>query len=165
MSWLNTFDRVWKNKPWFHPKNLRYFKSNLECAKQRISKGWCYRDWYNLDGWFTTVFPELLEDFVKNHHGLPNYDYSKNPPEFINWEFGEEDSKNWANRDEKEDYYNKIYEKYLLEMANHFRNAGKDFFDEKESYDVQWEEFYKYRRAELEKGLDMLKPVFFELWD
>ena len=155
MSWLNVFDKTWHNLPWFHPKNLKYLKSNLECAKQRITKGWCYRDWFNLDRWFTSVFPDLLEDFVKHHHGLPNKDYSKNPPEPLLWPFN-------SYTKEEEDNYNKNYEVYLLEISQHLRNAGKDYCD---SSFNSYTEFEEYCQEELNKALDMLKPVFFELWD
>lgn len=158
MSWLNVFDKAWYNFSWFHPKNLRYLKSNLECAKQRITKGWCYRDWFNLDGWFVTVFPELLEDFAKNHHGLPNKDYSKNPPELIHWYKG-----NFTK--EEEDKYDAAYKNYLLELAQHLRNAGVEWEDNELKDKYSYLEYNDYCQKELEKGLDMLKQCFFELWD
>ena len=158
MSWLNVFDKTWHNLPWFHPKNLKYLKSNFECAKQRITKGWCYRDWFNLDNWFETVFPELLEEFVKNHHGLPNKDYSKNPPELIHWYKG-----NFT--EEEEEKYDATYRSYLLELAQHLRNAGVEWEDSELKDKYSYLEYNDYCQKELEKGLDMLKQCFFELWD
>lgn len=158
MSWLNVFDKTWRNLPWFHPKNLGYLKSNLECAKQRITKGWCYRDWFNLDYWFETVFPELLEDFAKNHQGLPCKDYSKNPPELIHWYKG-----NFT--EEEEEKYDAAYRSYLLELVQHLRNAGVEWEDSKLKDKYSYLEYNDYCQKELEKGLDMLKQCFFELWD
>ena len=158
MSWLNVFDKTCSNLPWFHPRNLKYLKSDFDCAKQRITRGWCYRDWYNLDNWIETVLPELLEDFVKNHHGLPNKDYSKIPPEPIQW------VENCYTKEEQ-DKFNKNYENYLLEIAQHLRNAGEEYFDSNLKDTLTYPEFEKYCQEELNKALDMLKPVFFELWD
>ena len=158
MSWLNVFDKPWRNLPWLHPRNLKYLKSNFECAKQRITKGWCYRDWFNLDSWFETVFPELLEEFVKNHHGLPNKDYSKNPPEFIHWSKGNFTA-------EEEEKYDAVYRDYLLELAQHLRNAGVEWEDSELKDKYSYLEYNDYCQKELEKGLDMLKQCFFELWD
>ena len=157
MSW-NVFEKTWSNLPWFHPKNLKYLKGNMECAKDRISKGWCYRDWFNLDMWFISVFPDLLEDFVKHHHGLPNMDYSKNPPEPILWPFN-------SYTKEEEENYNKIYEDYLLEIAQHLRNAGEEYDDSPLKDKLSYPEFEEHCQEEINKALDMLKPVFFELWD
>lgn len=158
MGWLNVFDKDWSSLPWFHPKNLKYFKSNLECAKQRITRGWCYRDWYNLDNWIETVFPEMLEDFVKNHHGLPNKDYSKTPPEPILW------AENQYTKEEQ-DKFNDIFEEYLLEIAQHLRNAREEYYDSELKDKLTFSEFEEYCQKEVNKALDMLKPVFFELWD
>lgn len=158
MSWLNVFEKTWSTLPWFHPRNLKYLKSDFDCAKQRITRGWCYRDWYNLDNWTTTVLPELLEDFVKNHHGLPNKDYSKIPPEPIHW-VGNCYTK------EEQDKFNKDYEKYLLEIAQHFRNAREEYYDSPLKDKLTYPEFEEYCQGEINKALDMLKPVFFELWD
>lgn len=167
MSWLNVFDKTYKSLSWFHPRNFKYLKSDLECAKMRATKGWCYRDWYNLDSWFSTVLPELLEDFVKHHHASPNYDYAKTPPELIPW------GQKWISP-EDEKRFNKNFENYLLEIAHHLRNSNKDYLDleeETETTDsneailVRYKKYNEYCQKELNTALDMLKPVFFELWD
>ena len=40
---------------------------------QRITKGYSYRDLWNIDMWFLNTFPKMLEDFKKVTPGYPGY--------------------------------------------------------------------------------------------
>lgn len=45
---------------------------DLQCAWERATKGYCYRDVRTIDLWFLDVVPKMLDDLNKNRHGYPS---------------------------------------------------------------------------------------------
>lgn len=46
---------------------------DLKCCVQRIRKGYCTKDLWNMDDWFTDVIPDMLEEFDCTRTGFPAY--------------------------------------------------------------------------------------------
>lgn len=46
-------------------------------SMQRIRRGWCDSDTFDMDMWFLNVFPEMLKYFRNNLHGYPAYIHGK----------------------------------------------------------------------------------------
>ena len=56
---------------------MRFFNW-LKHAKQRIKKGYSYRDVYSIDYWFLDVIPQMLEELASvDRLGIPMYEYNK----------------------------------------------------------------------------------------
>ena len=51
---------------------VRLFCQDIKFCLQRICKGYCDRDLWNIDYWFLQQFPSMLEEFKKNTHGYPS---------------------------------------------------------------------------------------------
>lgn len=44
---------------------------NIKYSWQRITKGYCDKDLWNIDGWFMDIMPNMLQQFKENRHGSP----------------------------------------------------------------------------------------------
>ena len=190
-SWLNLsyLNKSYKGLPFLHPKNLKDLYPIHKQRKNRAFKGWCNRDIWNFDGWFQQVIPDMLEELAKTHVGYPMIDFDKTRKtgkrEYLDWR---ELTREKFNSDEEykiaEEAQCKAWEDYLKEIATHIRNsveetcpkknsilekydgwANKIPEEEKEQYYQESIEIDKYMQSEIEKALDMMKPIFFDLWD
>ena len=60
------------------------FLKNRKAAKQRATKGYCYRDIYSISNWFLRIMPKMLEELkdIGDYRGFPSkfmgdyYDYN-----------------------------------------------------------------------------------------
>ena len=77
---------------------IKQLRRDLRCCWQRITKGYCERDVWGMDGWMLRMLPGMLADLQKNHNGYPGV--------FANTENGEQQ---WS--------------QLLGEMARLFREA------------------------------------------
>ena len=46
---------------------------DLKCCAQRIRKGYCVKDLWDMDSWFTDVIPDMLEELDRTRTGYPAY--------------------------------------------------------------------------------------------
>lgn len=53
-------------------KNIKHFFFDLKCCRDRILKGYCEKDMWDMDVWFLTVIPDLLDLFEKKTNGIPS---------------------------------------------------------------------------------------------
>lgn len=51
---------------------LLQFYRDLRSCRQRIMKGYCPEDLYEIDSWFLAVVPNMLEEFRYSHDGSPD---------------------------------------------------------------------------------------------
>ncbi len=151
----------------------------LKHAKQRIQKGYSYRDVWNIDYWFLTVVPQMLEEFANEKYlGIPGFLVLKAEEEYPEMTSDERDE--WA-----------INEWRLIcrQIAHHLKEA----FDTKEEINEYEEEYFKhwslenineedpnpeltekyrkrvleiaeYQQKELEKGMKMFTENLGNLW-
>lgn len=153
-------DNIWKinlccrfSFIWRHPSLWREpfiaLRKKIQWSWQRIKRGYCDYDLYNLDSTLIQTIPDMLDSFISRTHGYPDNSRLQ--------ELGIVSMETWQN--------------YVREMANKFREANAD--DENEfdyiSQTEQWAkreiELAEEHQKRLEEALDMMKPVFFALWD
>ena len=156
----NIFEKNYKGK--YAYKNLKYIPDDIKCVKNRLSKGWCHRDWFNMDSWFLSTIPDMLDEMAEKHQAYPIIEGVT--VDDLNYYDGNEAFKRWTS--------------YLKEMAQHFRNADEELCPEKNQYESdiwvrddidKWQkrslEIMDYRNKELETAFNMMSKVFFHLWD
>lgn len=51
--------------------SIRQFFSDLKCCLDRIRKGYCVKDLWEIDTWFLSVMPEMLEEFNRRKNSYP----------------------------------------------------------------------------------------------
>lgn len=128
---------------WWHIRNnTEYFFRSLKWAWQRVTRGYADTDLWNLDMYLTYLLPAMFRSLADNGCGFPtdmdSYDEWKN---------------------------------YLYKMAQHFENANDEYYSgppidtNKENWKKQWEEHKDYIISEREKGIEMLKKRWDNLWD
>ena len=121
------------------------FKDIL-CAWQRATKGYCYRDVWNIDKWFLKTVPQMLDDLIKIHSGHPSGMTDEETTEFVNpyaepyistLEISFDNGKLLCHADEKleENYYTletekeAFVQKSLAEGMNLFQKYFRDLWD------------------------------------
>lgn len=114
---------------------------------QRGVRGYSEADIWEMDAWFCRVFPSMLRELSKQLNKVPQIPYPllKEIREIPNYEsYTEEEMKvafdNWMN--------------ILNEMINCFEKANR----RDESLD------FKEKEAQKDKGFELLKTYFYELW-
>lgn len=161
-------------KPWYNiPSHIRQIIKIIKYAIERMTKGYCSYDRYDIDIWFLQTVPAMLREFAKETHSYPhNFLETCNK---INMGIhktitNQEEQKGQEEKEEK-DYT--AWCNYLNEIAGYLENASTDYYD-KIDLDLtptdsnrlnEVKDFQKYRVEELHKGLSMLESVFFDLWD
>lgn len=50
---------------------LRHLKEDIVCAWQRASKGYCYRDLWEINNWFLDIMSRMITEFKETTHGYP----------------------------------------------------------------------------------------------
>ncbi|MBP3707498.1 MAG: hypothetical protein J6J36_02670 [Clostridia bacterium] len=157
---------------------MRFFNW-LKHAKQRIKKGYSYRDVYSIDYWFLDVIPQMLEELASvDRLGIPMYEYNKVQEE--NEDLSDEEieliaSTNWRStlrtmayylREGKEPTQEKNeYDDKMFWNWNTINEPPKK--EEKEIRD-KWMarelEIEQYRQEQLKKGLEMFCENIERLW-
>ena len=58
--------------------SIRQLFRDLKCCLERIRKGYCVKDLWEIDTWFLRIMPDMLEDFVRSNHSYPHgyFDHS-----------------------------------------------------------------------------------------
>lgn len=70
-------DNVWnktdfwyeRKRPW---KMLGLVLRNIKYSFQRVTKGYCDKDLWNIDYWFMNLMPDMLQQFKETKHGFPS---------------------------------------------------------------------------------------------
>ena len=52
--------------------SIRQFFRDLKCCLDRIRKGYCVKDLWEIDTWFLRIMPEMLEEFDRRKNSYPN---------------------------------------------------------------------------------------------
>lgn len=145
--------------------NIKLFFRRFKWAYQRITKGFCDMDTWDLDDYYTRLFVDSLTTFSKHMNGWPQ---SKEFPEFEDYKKyidrmiylfdqsieGHEDIKN----EYEEEYHHQILSKPINEELTPEEKALTNKYFKREN------ELYKYRKACRNEALDMMKHIFDSLW-
>ena len=141
MNKYNVFDKIFHYKSFLYWKNLKRLPRQLKWAKQRVTKGYCRSDWYDMDSWFAHVVADMFDEYAENTCSHP-------------WEINNPDD--WKD--------------ILKEMATHLRNAGiEEIAEERYSHmadsKAKIREQNKWRKEELHKFCELFEKYYFDLWD
>ena len=160
---LNVFDVV-KNHRGLWYKTKLFFRC-LKMAKQRVTRGYCDWDVYDLDCFYRELFIKTLTQLKNSCHGAPT-------------EFFDEGAENETER----------WEIFLGEMIHCFQMSDEDFEngfknryrDEVDAYLMEKEEIpkelynkfleeeeknNKLRQLYLKRGFELMADHFEQLWD
>lgn len=128
---------------------IKYFFRDIKYCYQRIRYGWCDRDTWDMDGWFLSIIPPMLQYFRDNKHGFPG-------------NMGEDE-----------------WDHILETMIKLFTEADEDKCSKKNEYELKSEiteeerrifldkalEISNYRNECKNKGFEFFKDYFWDLWD
>ena len=145
------------------PRNFRLFFRQFKWAYQRITRGYCDADTYDLDSYYLDLFHATINHLADTTHGYPGTEEFPTP---------------------------EAWDKYLRDMAICFYRANEsndyyphpaenEWWEEVSSFEEPWNhdspkskamcdeaiQLIDKRVKDVENGMDMLKHVFFHLWD
>lgn len=139
--------------PW---KIVVQFFRNWKMARQRARRGWCDRDWWNMDYWFLEVVPDMLRALAENCHGFPDGD---DFPTYDSWV-------HWLN--DIADRLSACTEDAIID-ANEYKdawlNADSLSSPELKKYFARSEEIYAERDKDMQECMAQLAKHMRSLWD
>ena len=102
-------------------KNIKHFLFDLKCCRDRIRKGYCGKDAWDMDLWFLEVVPGV-PDLLREH--MDSY------PSSLLDEYYQDHSDISHEDDASEDTNGLVHWKNILkEMSDLFRTAGEGYTD------------------------------------
>ena len=173
---LNVFQKS-PYKWWHFWDRIKFHKRDLKFAWQRVTRGYCDADAWDLDHFYLQLFVDSLTTFKENLHGAPSdlfnsetEDENKQIQPWVDYlermirYFSEAIEENHA-------FENPYKEEYMknLESVNFWEFNNKHLTEEykelrEKYYDVE-EENAKKRKLSLHKGFEMMLERFHDLWD
>jgi len=127
-----TMNNVWdktdfwyeRKRPWKLPELI--FR-NIKYSWQRITKGYCNKDLWNIDYWFMSLMPDMLQQFKNTRHGSPGIlgkDYTNDDGILCNDECHAE------------------WDKILEQMIFLFREMNEEACQKKNPYEAEHDRVY-----------------------
>ena len=157
--------------------NIKQFFRNLKYAYQRATKGYCDADIWNLDDHYLQYLDVTLQALAEIAHGYPSHMF----PTMQDWRnYIKEIAQHFYNAREESETENKktvdrLYDnilKYRQENnipTNQISLLGKYRTDEEKQLVDEWleadSEYFKFREHEMHTAFNMMRSVFFHLWD
>lgn len=161
---------VWKDEdvrwhikhPWKLPK---LFFNNIKYSYQRITKGYCDKDLWDIDCWFMDIIPRMLQQFKETRCGSPGVlgEYYTDTDGIL-----------------KNDICHKEWDKILDEMIFLFREMNEETCSRKNTYIEEYnrapneckvkyfeyeKELEEYRMECKDKAFALFSKWFYSLWD
>ena len=128
----------WKIKNIF-PSIRRFF--------QRGRNGYCHVDVWDIDAWFLTTIPHMLDDLIENGISYPGRDEADTPEK-------------WA---EILKYMKYCFEEACEDTCS--RQNPYDIFTQKKLYLEEDKKLSEYRDKMKKEGLELFVKWFDDLWD
>ena len=168
MNKLNVFNTdfcPWRCLPnW--PKNFRLFFRQFKWAYQRITKGFCDFDYWDLDTYLIRLMADAIKELADNTHGYPG---NEEFPTYEHWKaylykivgklkYTQEELPNPCEKEWMQQWENKG-----LDYINQPKTPEEELLSKKYLY---YENINAEKQDEaLNDALDMIKHVFKHLWD
>ncbi len=139
---------------------IKEIKNNIKWKRQRAKRGFSDYDVYEIDSWFLSIMPKMLDELIKHNKCYPssfeNEYYKDNnlSPITINDE----------QRKAMDEYCFSKWQKTLVEMKNAFLEADKSTCSYKNRYKAEEEKIDQYCKLNKEKALKMFAKYFDDLW-
>ena len=151
--------RYYLTHPW---KIVSQTFRNIKFAWQRITKGYCEYDYWDIDCYLLKLLPELFDDFRRNLHGYP---YSFTEEEWDNFLLKEVIEPLRNARDDQNVEINEFEEK----IHDYFKNkpltdmdCPQDLWD---NYMTRENEITNWRDKQMRKGFVAIITEFWSFWD
>ena len=168
MNDLNVFNQTYC--PWRYPSNwrgnIRLFFRQFKWAWQRVTKGYCDADTYDLDDHLVRYLAQTIQHLADNTHGYPGTDEF---PTYEHWKSYLYKIVGLLNYSLDELYNPYEYEweqswkdKDFLETINNPTPEEKEISDK--FHAVEWDNETKKREAR-DEALQMILHVIDSLWD
>lgn len=163
----------WKNpRNWF--KNIwHFFTCNIPWAWHRATKGYCWWDRTDLDLFYTELFVATIREFAQHLNGAPNRFFDVENDSCSPWSsYLNEMAEHFYNSLDSNKVQANEYESQMnwkLEEKRNEKGESILSFNNPKDLEGKWlkrqEEIIAWQKEELDKGLDMLKEVYQDLWD
>lgn len=101
-------------------KFLKGFKEifrDLKCCVERVKKGYCFRDIWNIDSWFLEIIPDMLDELKTSTDSYPA---------------------RFSSNDRNDDSGAEKWHAILTEMAFLFREANPETCQKKNPYEEEY---------------------------
>lgn len=131
--------------------NISNFFRNIKYAWQRATKGYCDRDVWDLDCYYSKIISATLNDLADNRHGYP---FRLNEDE-------------WSRllRQAAEDFEAQLddpTENIFTEMWLNGKERNKELH---QAYMTEVGRLHRVQKRKLKSGLDFLYNYYNDLWD
>ncbi len=137
---------------------------DIKCAWQRANKGFCYRDIWNIDDWFLNIMPEMLEEYVRIHHGYPDGMTDEQWVEIVN-----KMASSFRNADEQTTEFVNPYEEEYLSTLNMDMDKGTVECSASEELDKSYHNAERekeiFMQRSLDEGMELFHRHLRALWD
>lgn len=146
-------------RPW---KIVSQTFRNIKFAWQRITKGYCEYDYWNIDCYLLKLLPELFDDFRRNLHGHPCSFTEEEWDNFLLKEVIEplrnaRDDQNVEINEFEEKIHDYFKDKPLTDM-----DCPQDLWD---NYMTRENEITNWRDKQMRKGFVAIITEFWSFWD
>lgn len=148
-----------------HPhKVIMHHIRDIHCAWQRATKGYCYRDLWDIDYWFLKTFPNMLDEFIEHNTGYPD---GMTEDEWISTI--KNMAKSFRNADDEQtEFINPYEEEYLqtleLDIENHtLKHTASEELENK--YREAEKEKDEFMSNSLSEGMKLFHKYLRNLWD
>lgn len=151
--------RYYLTHPW---KIISQTFRNIKFAWQRITKGYCEYDYWNIDCYLLKLLPELFDDFRKNLHGYP---CSFTKEEWDNFLLKEVIEPLRNARDDQNVEINEFEEKvndYFKDKPLTDMNCPQELWN---NYLARENEITNWRDKQMRKGFVAIITEFWSFWD
>lgn len=179
--WNKSDFRFERKRPWKLPKLML---RNIKYSIQRVTKGYCDKDLWNIDCWFMNLMPDMLQQFKDTKHGNPDgldveWDNILERMIFLLREMNEETCRRKnPYQAEHENVMDEFEEKYgifgekleadkkaELRRVLHFPHELQEYKDVEEKYYAEERALVQYRVACKNQALELFSKWFYDLWD
>ena len=165
MNKLNVFNQYYS--PWKYLSNwtgnFRLFFRQFKWAYQRITRGYCDADVWDLDSYYLDLFYDTINKLADITHGYPGTEEFSTPEA---WDSYLRDMAMCFYRaNESNDYYPHPAENEWWEEVSNMKAPWNHHSPKSEAMCDEAIKLSFQRVEDMEKGIDMLKHVFFNLWD
>ena len=151
--------RYYLTHPW---KIVSQTFRNIKFAWQRITKGYCEYDYWDIDCYLLKLLPELFDDFRKNLHGYP---CSFTEEEWDNFLLKEVIEPLRNARDDQNVEINEFEEKvndYFKDKPLTDMNCPQELWD---NYMARENEITNWRDKQMRRGFVAIITEFWSFWD
>lgn len=170
MNNLNVFNTRWSS--WKYPsnwtRNMRAFFRQFKWAYQRVTRGFCDYDYWDLDTYLSELLAQSLKKLADDGNGYPG---TEEFPTYESWQeylYKIVDLLRFSLNENMPNEYEEAWMKTWEDKDNFLESVNNPTPEEKEITDKYLK---KERENELlkhkaqDEALDMIKHVYNDLWD